>query len=50
LQTGRIAETQVIPQSLRSGLIIALGTLAPKTNLRQMVGRILNQLVKYSPK
>jgi hypothetical protein len=27
LQTGRIEETQVIPKALRSGLIIALGTL-----------------------
>ena len=31
---------QVIPQSLRLSLVIALGTLAPKTNLRQMGGNI----------
>ncbi|MBK9485390.1 MAG: hypothetical protein IPO01_09305 [Chitinophagaceae bacterium] len=36
MQTGRTEETQVIPWCLSLNLMIALGTLAPKTNLRQM--------------
>jgi len=36
LQTGRTEEAQVIPETLLLNLMIVLGTLAPKTNLRQM--------------
>ncbi len=34
--TGGFGTAQVIPQRTRLSLVIGLGTLAPKTNLRQM--------------
>lgn len=39
MQTGRFRTAQVIPERLFLDLMIVLGTLAPKTNLRQMWAR-----------